>query len=233
MPPALWPKNSYLGELPQPARNALLRLGRVRTYGSDENLVVQGDPGAAVLLLLTGRVNVVATVENGARSLLAIRHPGDILGEMAVFGGMRRTATVTARVPATALVVSGEVFKRFVGAHPEAGIALTAVSTDRLRQANSFRADAAGYEVDQRLARALLYQVQRFATKDGDHWAADLRQAELAMLIGAKEGTVQKAMSAMKDLIASRRGRVVILDVVRLARLAEMDPPDHLLPPSR
>ena len=52
--------------------------------------------------------------------------------------------------------------------------------------------------------------------------------AELG-LIGAKEGTVQKAFRNMKDLIASRRGRVLIHDVVELAKLAEMDPPDELL----
>ncbi|MFF0863354.1 Crp/Fnr family transcriptional regulator [Nonomuraea sp. NPDC050227] len=229
MPPDLWPKTSFLGALDELTRNALLRLGRVKTYCSGEAVVHQGDPGEAVFLLLTGRVNVHATVENGAETLLAIRHPGDILGEMAVFGDMPRTATVTVRVPATMLVVAGEAFKQFVGAQPRAAVALTANTADRLRQANIFRADAAGYEVDQRLARAVLYQVQRYANVVDGHWAADLRQAELAMLIGAKEGTVQKAIAAMKELVVSQRGRVVILDVAGLAALADMDVPDHLL----
>ncbi|WP_157246893.1 Crp/Fnr family transcriptional regulator [Nonomuraea typhae] len=229
MPPDLWPQDSFLGALDEPTRNALLRLGRVKTYQPGETVVHQGDAGAVVFLLLTGRVNVSTTVENGSETLLAIRHPGDILGEMAVFGNMPRTATVTVRVPATTLVVSGEVFKRFAGTHPGAAVTLAANIAERLRQANMFRADAAGYEVDQRLARAVLYQVQRFATTIDGHWAADLRQAELAMLIGAKEGTVQKAIAHMKELMISRRGRVVILDVAGLARLADMSPPGHLL----
>jgi CRP/FNR family cyclic AMP-dependent transcriptional regulator len=225
----LWPKVSYLDSLAEPTRTELLRLGRVKTYGPGENLFLQGDPGGVVLLLLSGRVNVIANVENGAESLLAIRHPGDVLGEMAVFGGMPRTATVKARVTTTALVVSGDQFKNFVHTHADAAIALTAVSANRLRQANTYRADAAGYEVEQRIARALLYQARRCAAKVDGVWTVDLMQAELAMLIGAKEGTVQKAFRNMKDLITSRRGRVLILNVGELAKLAEMDPPDELL----
>jgi CRP-like cAMP-binding protein len=229
MPVELWPKVSYLGSLSPSTREHLLQLGHPRTYEPGENLVLQGDPGGVVFLLMSGRVNVIANVENGAESLLAIRHPGDVLGEMAVFGGMPRTATVRARIPVTTIVVSGEAFKRFVGTHPDANVALTATSAERLRQANIYRADAAGYEVEQRLARTLLYQAQRFATKADGYWAVDLFQVELAMLIGAKEGTVQKAFRDLKDLVASRRGRVLIYDVAKLAHLAEIQPPAKLL----
>ncbi|MFC4591226.1 Crp/Fnr family transcriptional regulator [Sphaerisporangium corydalis] len=229
MPPEPWPKNCYLGALPHPSRDALLRLGRVRAYDHGEFLILQGDPGGVVYLLLTGRVNVIATVENGSESLLAIRYAGDVVGEMAMVGVMPRTASVAARVMTDALVVSDDVFLRFIEGHPEAARALTATSAERLRQANVFRADLAGYEVDRRLARALLYQLQRCPTRSNGCWTTDLLQAELAMLIGAKEGTVQKAISAMKGLIASRRGRVVITDVVGLARFAEIDPPEAVL----
>ncbi len=207
----------------------MLSLGRIKAFQPPQILLRQGDPGGTLLLLLTGRVNVVANVENGAETLLAIRHPGDVLGEMAVFGGMRRTATVIARVPSTALVVSGEEFKRFIGSHPDAGMALTASSAGRLQQANAYRADAAGYEVEQRIARTLLYQAQRLAMKVDGSWSVDLMQAELAMLIGAKEGTVQKALRAMKGIVASRRGRILIYDVVKLAGLAEIEPPEQLV----
>ncbi|TKK85252.1 Crp/Fnr family transcriptional regulator [Herbidospora galbida] len=223
-----WPDDCFLGALTPETREELLKLGRMRACGRDENLVVQGDPGGVVYLLLQGRVNVVATVENGNESLLAIRLPGDLLGEMAVLGDMPRTATLTVRVPSTVLLISGEVFKRFVHDHPDAWAAVAAVGADRLRQANLFRADVAGYEVEQRLARTLLYQPRRNIRRVGAHWAADLLQSELAMLIGAKEGTVQKAMRGMKELVESRRGRIIFLDVPGLARLAEMDPPDYL-----
>ncbi|MEV5749769.1 Crp/Fnr family transcriptional regulator [Actinoallomurus sp. NPDC052308] len=225
----LWPKASYLAALTKPTRDELLQLGRARTYGPGENLFLQGDPGGVVFILLTGRVNVIANVENGTESLLAIRHPGDVLGEMAVFGEMPRTATVTARLRSTALLISGDQFKRFVATHPDAGFALTATTSGRLRQANIYRADAAGYEVEQRIARTLLYQAQRSARKAGEHWSVDLMQAELAMLIGAKEGTVQKAFRNMKDLVSSRRGRVLIHNIEKLAELAEIEPPNQLL----
>lgn len=229
MPPEPWPKVSYLGSLSQPVREALLRLGKAKTFPRGRTLVRQGDPGGVLYLLLTGRVNVVVSVENGTETLIAIRHPGDVIGDMALFDNRPRFATVIARESTTTLVVSGDAFKRFIAAHPEAWTALIAVQAERVRQANIYRADAAAYEVDKQLARTVLYQVAHFATKIDGYWGADLRQAELAMLIGAKEGTVQKALRRMHEVVVSRRGKILVLNVVKLAEQAELEPPEHLL----
>ncbi|WP_344835386.1 Crp/Fnr family transcriptional regulator [Actinocorallia longicatena] len=203
----------------------------MKLYEPGETLVLQGEPGDVAFLILSGRVNVTVVVENGAESLLAIRHPGDIVGERAVLNDEARMATVTARIRTSVLVIPGRRFKDFLGEHPGAAIALASMANFRLKQSNTYRADAMGYAVNARLARTVLYQAELFAKKVDGEFRLDLLQVELGMLIGAQEGTVQKAFKgdALRDLVVSRRGRIFIRDVVGLAEIADIPPPARLL----
>jgi CRP-like cAMP-binding protein len=225
-----WNHLSFGGSLPEKAQEALLGLGIPRVLQAGEQLVRQGDKGRTVYLVLDGRVSVTRLVENGARSLLGIRHAGDLIGDIALLGDGIRSATVTARDRSTVLVIPQREFHDFLGAFPAASLAIGRMIGDRLNQANAYRADAAGYGVEPRLARALLYHCTRMTRRENGKLSVDLKQSELAMLIGVKEGTVQKALNgpALEGLILSRRGRVLILDLVGLAELAEMAVPSEL-----
>jgi CRP-like cAMP-binding protein len=111
--------------------------------------------------------------------------------------------------------------------YPETILALNRVIGDRLVQTNTYRAEAAGYDVERRLARALLHQAERSRDWERDQPVVRLRQKHLAMLIGANEGPVQKALNgpALRELVVCDRGRVLLRDVHGLARLAGMEPP--------
>lgn len=225
-----WHDHSFLGRLSKPVRETVLGLGNPRIVQPNSPLMRQGEPGAAVYVLLDGRVGVERVVENGALSLLGIRHAGDLVGEMAVINGDVRTATVTTLDRCVVCAIQAQPFMACLARHPEAMLALSRMTGDRLTQANIYRADAAGYEVDARLARALLYQAGRSPEREEGRPVVRLRQKQLAMLIGAQEGTVQKALKgpSLRDLVTCGRGRVFLLDVPALARLADMEPPPEL-----
>jgi CRP/FNR family cyclic AMP-dependent transcriptional regulator len=227
-----WNELSFLGRLSPPAQQAVLGLGRTRTLQPDEPLMRQGEPGRSACLLIAGRVGVTRIVENGSPALLGIRHPGDLVGEMAVLNHGVRTATVTALDRCVVSIIPARVFMRCLAEVPEAALALGRMTGDRLTQANTYRADAAAYEVEVRLARALLYQAERSGEREQGRPVVKLRQKQLAMLIGAQEGTVQKALKgpALRDVVRCGRGRVVLQDVQGLAQLAEMHPPAELCP---
>jgi CRP-like cAMP-binding protein len=65
----------------------------------------QGEVGHAMYVLLEGEVEVEVAEEGGARTTVARLGPGEFLGEMALFDGERRSATVRARGPVRALTV--------------------------------------------------------------------------------------------------------------------------------
>jgi CRP/FNR family transcriptional regulator, cyclic AMP receptor protein len=177
------------------SRRKLLSLGTVRSFEANYQLTRQGDRAGSVWLLLDALVKVNARVENGSQTLLAIRVSGDVVGEMAVVSDSTRSADVTTCGRAVVCQLKGELFVGFLRADADASLALGRLAIDRLRWSNQRRLDFAGYETSVCLARVLLTLAERHGrwSPSGVNIGVSVTQSELGGLVGAKEGTVQKA----------------------------------------
>lgn len=67
----------------------------IRSYAPGESIFTQGDQGDHAVRILEGRVEVVAEAD-GKVQPLSVRGPGEIIGELAIFTGGKRTASVMA-----------------------------------------------------------------------------------------------------------------------------------------
>jgi CRP/FNR family transcriptional regulator, cyclic AMP receptor protein len=223
-----WPHGTFLAMLAETSRRNLVNLGIIRTFPANHVLVRQGDPGGSVWLLLDALVKVTARVENGSLTLLAVRVSGDLVGEMAVMDGSVRSATVTTCGRAVVCQVKGTQFVDYLRRDTEASMALSQQAIQRLRWSNQRRLDFAGYETSVCLARLLLALAARHGRRgaDGVEIGAPLTQAELGSLVGAKEGTVQKALRelAARGLVRPGHRRVTIIDEARLTVFADLPP---------
>ncbi len=197
-------------------------------FRAGHTLIRQGDDDRLVFILLKSVVKVTARTENGAEALLAVRVSGDVVGEMAALGQTPRSASVTTCGESIIAVVKGPVFVDFMARQAAVGVALSQLIGDRLRWANQRRLEFAGYSADVCLARLLLALSNRHGirTREGLDIGVALTQVELGGLIGAREGTIQKAMRGLrnKGLVRHLQHRIVITDVRGLARFAELDP---------
>lgn len=81
--------------------------------------VTQGEPADACYFLLTGEARVYLR-----RQEIAVCKPGDIIGEMAFFGGGQRGATVTSSERVTALRVENDALRDLLEKHPNLRAAL-------------------------------------------------------------------------------------------------------------
>ena len=167
----------------------------------------------------------VTTDVGGVPRLLAIRLPGDIVGEFAAITGNGRSATVTTCGEVVSTVIRQADFLRFVGEHPTVANELTATVGRRLRWANERRSEFAAYPVHVRLAHVLgeIAASCGEAVRDGVLIGVELSQTELATLVGAAEDTVQKALRLLRDRGLVRTGyrRITVVDHVALRALAE------------
>jgi len=107
-----------------------------RTFKPDDYLMKQGENGIGLFIILSGRVRVEKTNAAGQRVELAENGPGDILGEMAVFDGSPRSASVAAVVETTCLVLASWEFNAFLKAHPEAALDILPIVVKRFRETN-------------------------------------------------------------------------------------------------
>lgn len=222
-----WAAGTFLSRLPVAQRHTLLKLGVPRSHAAGDTLIRQGEEGDSVLILLDAVVTITAGVENGAETLIAIRVSGDVVGEMAVLEGATRFASVTTCGTSWIGHVAGSEFMNFLHRQPTAALAMNRLLGERLRQANRRRLDFTGYDVDVRLARALI----ELATQHGRRMQAGvidvgmrLSHAEYGALIGANKDSVQRAMRKLsaRGLVEAGRRQVLILDLVELANFADL-----------
>jgi CRP/FNR family transcriptional regulator, cyclic AMP receptor protein len=122
--------------------------------------------------------------------------------------------------------VSGATFMDFLHMRPTAAVAMNQLLVERLRQANRRRLDFTGYEVEVRLARALIeLATQHGLEREGvTDVGVRLSHAEYGALIGANKDSVQRALrhlSAM-GLVETGRRQVKILNLAALANYADI-----------
>src|SRR5512137_2856712 len=84
--------------LDQEGRTRLMRGATTVTYGPQQVVVREGDPGEALYLIRSGQVRVYTT-QNGVDVPLAILGAGACFGEVALLSGRPRTATVETEEP--------------------------------------------------------------------------------------------------------------------------------------
>lgn len=68
----------------------LRSIGRARSYGASVALLQHGNDPGPVIVLLGGRVKVAAPSSAGRDVIVAVRGPGDLLGEMSAIDGEPR-----------------------------------------------------------------------------------------------------------------------------------------------
>ena len=211
--------------MPPSELTALLALGTQREFAAGSTLIMEGDAGTDVLMLIDGWVKVVGLTAYGGRALLALCFSGDLVGEQAALDGLPRAASVIASGPTVVHLIGRDNFLRFLNNAPAAGVALSRVLSAKLRWANSRRIDFSGLPVLTRLARVLseLAQLECSPAWSGIGFGYTLTQPELAEMIGASEPSVHKALRQLRNrgVIATGYRKIAIRDEVALRVVAE------------
>jgi CRP/FNR family cyclic AMP-dependent transcriptional regulator len=222
-----WLPGSLLGRLDEAARDRLLAVGVRRSVEASQVVLREGALETHVILLDDAVAKVTVAMADGRQALLAIRMPGDIVGEISALNGTPRTATVTACRPSIVRIIHCNEFRAFLRSNPDAALEVAGIVADRLRWANRRRVDFASYPVKVRLARVLWEIATVYGRRDtcGLVIGVRLTQAELATLCGAAEISLQKALRALRDagIISTGYREIVVRNVEGLHATAELE----------
>jgi CRP/FNR family transcriptional regulator, cyclic AMP receptor protein len=210
----------FLATVDPAAAEALRAQGGTRPYPRGAALVHAGQVPHEVFVLRAGRVKVSARTGTGRELLLAIRGPGDLVGELSALDEQPRSASVVALEPVEALVVDHQRFRSWLAAHPQAALALLRLLAARLRDADAKRVRLAGYESLGRVAFCLLELCERFGRpeRDGVEILLPISQEELAGWAGVSLESVGRALATMRRLgwIETRRRGIRVVDAPAL-----------------
>jgi CRP/FNR family transcriptional regulator, cyclic AMP receptor protein len=197
-------------------------------FGRGTPLCMEGDPSTHLLVLLAGWAKVISSTVEGHEMFLALRGPGDVIGELAGDLAGYRTATVRALMTIEALLIGADRFNAFLDAHPGAVRAYRRVMAARqheLGQNLRTRMESSGA---QRLARLLLDLADRCGrqTERGVALAVPLSQADLASWVGVSRATVTRALQdwRRRRLVSTQPGVITIMDADTLQRIGGVRP---------
>jgi CRP/FNR family transcriptional regulator, cyclic AMP receptor protein len=129
-------------EVPRHHLRELARFARSEHFASGDVIVRMGDPGSTLYVVKTGRVNVLRDQEGGAGITLATFGPGEFFGELSIFDGERRSATVIAIEDTETVTLGRFDLMRVVGHNPQIGLSLLKSLSARLRETDARLVDA-------------------------------------------------------------------------------------------
>lgn len=220
-----WAPGTFLGSLAPAVADELLRLGVPRRFPGGRTILREGAAAAHVVLVTAGFVKVTTAVD-GFGTLLGIRVPGEVIGEIGALTDSPRNATAIACGTVYAVTVARAEFEAFLRRRPDVSQLVMAMIARQLSWANRRRSDFGAFPAHIRLAR-LLTEVAEACGRPGPDGSVDiavpLSQPELAAMIAIARATVQKAVSDLRErgLISTAYRRVTVLDPAGLRRLAD------------
>ncbi|GIF03409.1 Crp/Fnr family transcriptional regulator [Actinoplanes siamensis] len=220
-----WASGTFLGGLTPSAAGELLGLCARRRYPAGGAILREGSIGSHVVLLESGFVKVTTAVD-GLATLLGIRMPGELIGEIGALTRTPRNATVTACGVVQVGLIPRPLFEDFLRRYPDTSTLVMATIARKLTWANRRRSDFAAFPAHIRLARLLVEIAEVCGRHHPDgriEIAVPLSQPELAAMIAIARATVGKALHELRSrgLIGTAYRRIVILHPEGLARVAD------------
>jgi CRP-like cAMP-binding protein len=216
---------TFLESLTDEEAAELHAVGRQRTYPPAVTVFHEGDEAGPVLVILRGRVKVATIGGSGREAIVALRGPGDLIGELSAIDDGPRSATVTTLESAEALLVPGSAFAALLERRPRIALVILRLVAARLRYADAQQSQFATHDVVGRVAARLVELADRFGEPGDGRIEIDLplSQEELAAWTGSSREAVSKALQTLRSLgiVETGRKHIAVLDEQALRRRAQ------------
>ena len=211
-------QTSLFGSVPGQDLEAVVAASRLRAFRRGQVVFTRGDPGDALIVVISGRVKVVMRSADGAELTLTIIQPGAVLGEISVADGGPRSADAEALEDCQLLLVPRDTVLSLCARVPAAAQALLVLITANLRRLTEEASDLVFLDLPRRVAKVLLNQ----ARSDDGAIRLNLRQEELARQVGGTRQSVNTALRGFqrRGWIEVRDRTVIVTDATALGRFA-------------
>jgi CRP/FNR family transcriptional regulator, cyclic AMP receptor protein len=205
---------------------SIYAIARKRTYPKGSFILLEGDPGDAFYLILAGEVKVVTQGADGREFILAVQRAGDFFGEMSLFDGQPRSASVVTTEDATFLILYKRDFLDQVKHSPAILFKFLITLCQRFRESDKKLRDLALLDVPHRVCKALVTLGERvgLASDEGDLIIPKRpTHQDVANWIGSSRETVTRVFNDLeKQGYISLLGRTVVIRKALLDRLGHL-----------
>ena len=194
-----------------------------RSYPKDSVILFEGEPGEALYIVLTGRVKIVYTAEDGREVILGTREKSDFFGETVLLDEHPNPAHVIAMQDSELLILRRDEFRRCLADMPAMSLGLLRHLSRRLRHADDQIRGLVLLDVRGRVARLLVEMADR---NDGKSVPKGITHNIMAQMVGASRETVSRTLRELTlgGLLAVTGRRIAIADRAALEAAAQLEP---------
>jgi len=193
-----------LADLDDAGRARLLAVAKLTTLARNEAVYRDGDAADRLFIVDDGRVKIVRTHASGSETIVGIRTPGDVFGELGAIEPARvRTTSAIAIEPSRVHAVAASVVRDMLAADSGFARGYAAGTARRLTEAERELTELAGKSVPGRLVDALGRLASMYGEDNGDgtlRIGINLTHRDLADLIGTSRETLTKELGVLADV---------------------------------
>jgi CRP/FNR family cyclic AMP-dependent transcriptional regulator len=202
-------------------RSAISACARIRAFEAGASIFAIGSPGDQMMAVLSGTVRISVPSNEGKELLLAIIHPGEVFGELAVLDGKDRSADAFAEGACTLAILDRRDILSFFERNPSAWPKIVEVLCHRLRRTDQVLAEVALMQLPTRLAKMML----RITGSSSAAPVEKIRfsQRELASMVGGTRESVNKCLRKWQTggIVQVSESWISIMDRSALENIAE------------
>ena len=212
------------GKLAAEDAAVLAPLLRRRDVAAGEVVFARGDAAEEVYLVVSGQLRISVVSQDGRELAFRLVGAGQMVGELAVLDGSRRSADLTALRRSELLGLDRRNLQGLIATRSAMAAGVIAFLCRRVRDTSEQLETLALQRIETRLARYLLRLAGSAASPHGEvELISDVSQSEIGALIGASRPKVNIAFTALEKRGALRRvGRNLVCRVDALSEIAEM-----------
>jgi len=198
--------------LPEHQLAVLTSLVSRKAFTRGTTIISAGDTTESLYVIISGRLKVMMSDDEGREVILAILGPNEFFGEMGLLDDHPRSASVVAIEACELLTLAKRDFKKCLADNVEMTMTVMRGVVKRLREADQKIGSLALMDVYGRVARLLLEMSeivdgQKVVTKK-------LAKQDIAKMIGASREMVSRVMKDLQagGYIEVRPGSIVLRD---------------------
>ena len=191
---------SLFSGLEEEALERLAAKSNERAFKKGHLVFSQGDPGDALFVLTEGVVKVLITAESGDQMVLTTLSPPATFGELALFDGGPRSASVEVVEPSRLLVIDRRSWDELIEDSPSFMHGLAHSLAALLRRLTDQAADFVFLDLHGRVAKFLMNTARAGGTDSEPARTLDLHltQGDIAKYVGGSRQSVNQILGHLE-----------------------------------
>jgi len=199
------------------------KVGTRKLYAKNDVILMEEELGTALFVIISGKVKVARSSNDGREVILTILSESDFFGEMAILDGLTRSATVTALEDSELFIIQRNDFLSLLQNFPEVSITLLQELTKRLRASDAKIKALSLKDAEGKVATVILQIADDVGKiKQGRVEIEKLPlQQDLANMAGTSRETISRTLHsfAKKGLIELDGSKLRIMDYEKFKEL--------------